>query len=302
MSRTRGGCPSRAERRCSWAMLLVLPLLLSGCIAGVKAGQVSADNADVGGLRYFLPAQYLVIEQTADGQWDAHFQSVVDRSREYFIQPYVYLGSGKATATFNDDGTLKSFKLVSDTTGVPAEVITAVKDVQLKREELTRTGIEAKKEKDAGFSAVKPPIASAESHRDVYLFRIDGDKLHGVTQTPAASLAFASKQPSAPAYDLPVSLSPRLEISPSDVDPKTQLVVGERGQELTRDEATADRLCFYAAIGGKYEEVSPARKAAIFQAAKTMAGRLVFTRTDLWDVAAIGFAKQSGGVVRCQPA
>ena len=282
-----------------WA-LFAIPILLSGCIAGVRAGQVTPDNEGVEGLRYFLPAQYLVIEQTSDGQWDARFQSVVDRSREYYVQPYAYLGSGKTTVQFNDDGTLKSFKLVADTTGVPAEVITAVKDVQLKREELAQAEIEAKAK--AGFPATKPPIGeSARSPREIFLFRIDGDKLHGLPKTPTASLLLTSKQPGAPTYDLPVAVSPRLEVTPGDTDPRTQVSLGIRGEQLANDSATADSLCFYAAVDGKYQEVSRARRDAILKAAQVASGKLVFPRLDLWDVAAIGLAQRGAGGAKCQP-
>src|SRR5690349_8485967 len=131
--------------------MIVIALIaagLSGCVAGIHAGEVTKGQSP-DGLRYFLPSRYLVIQQTGDGQWDASIQSAVDRSREYYVQPFAILSSGAATVEFNDDGTIKSFKLVGDATAVPAAAIDAAKQIELEREKLLQEEIDAKKPKSA---------------------------------------------------------------------------------------------------------------------------------------------------------
>jgi hypothetical protein len=54
-------------------------------------------------------------------------------------------------------------------------------------------------------------------------------------------------------------------------------------------------------VEGRYQEVSKARRDAIFKVAQVTAGKLVFPRVDLWDVAAIGLAQRGAGGTKCQP-
>jgi hypothetical protein len=279
--------------------LLLLGLLISsatsGCIAGIRAGEVPKNRpagATTEGLRYFLPAQYFVIEQIADGQWDARFQSVVDRSHEYYVQPYAYLSSGKARVEFNDDGTLKSFRLEADATAVPDAAITAIKDVQLKREELKRAELDARAKAGAGFTATKPLMSKAEGSRAVFLYRVVGDELKGQTPDHAPTIQFANTRPSPPSRDLPRALDSNLLVEPGDVDEKIEIAVGIKGVQLTK-ELAIQRLRFgqleqSPGRAPSFQAATPDRQKAIVNSAQERAGRLVFKRGDLWDVDAIG--------------
>ena len=174
-------------------MFLFLGLLSgAGCVSGIKAGEVTSKDRDhpPDGLRYYMPARYLVIQQQADGKWDAAIQSVVDTSHEYYVQPYAIFASGAATAEFNDDGTLKSFKLVSKASDVPLAAVDALKGIELEREKLLQDALDALK-KQAGSKPPEappagPPARQPPERREVYMFRIEGDHLVGSGMGPIA--------------------------------------------------------------------------------------------------------------------
>ena len=267
--------------------MILLGLLSGGCIAGIRAGEVGHNNQDQKGLRYFLPAPYFVIEETKDGRWNAQIQNVADRKHEYYVQPYVYLGSGKATVLFHDDGTLKSFKLVADTTTIPSEVITAAKEITLEREKLKREEIEAKKAKtSAAFEGQQIEKKDQESH-SVFVYRIVGDKLDPPDsgKSEVARVVFEKPAP-APMAPIPKALSSELDIGRGGTDPKQEIVVGIKGIQLTKESGGAS-LRFFVDEQGRHE-VSDERKKAIIGSTTEGAGRLGFRLQELWDIRAIG--------------
>lgn len=126
--------------------------LLSGCYAGIRAGEVETGTKSVEGLRYFLPAPYLIVEKTAKGQVDASIQYLADRSRVFYVDPIVVLASQKAEIELNPDGTLKSFKLEQDATPVSTAVVEGVRDVAVKKLDLEKTAAEERAKRAASGS------------------------------------------------------------------------------------------------------------------------------------------------------
>ena len=120
---------------------LLALLVTSGCYSTITAGEVKG-NANPDGMRYFLPAPYLVVTELPENKWDAQLNTAVDRSHEYYVQPQTVFAKGTAEVSFNDDGTLKSFKLTSDATTVADAVVTATKDIELKNLELQQDALD----------------------------------------------------------------------------------------------------------------------------------------------------------------
>lgn len=279
-------------------LAVVISGFTSGCIAGIDSGEVKKGSSPAG-LRYFLPATYFVVEQTAEGQWDAKLQSAVDRSREYYVQPYAYLASGKTTVEFHPDGTLKSFRLESDSTAVPEAAITAIKDIQLQREQLKREEIDRRAQ--AGFTAKEKQVMT-QGERDrmgdraVFIYKLEGDKLTGGPPAPA-TVTFAV--PKAEAPNVPIALGGQLSIQSVD----KRVLVGLTGEQLTKD-AAPKRLCFYRQVAaGQLVEVDNNRLAGLIEdglsgSGSTMGGRLSFSSVELWDVQAIGLRGADG---TCRP-
>jgi hypothetical protein len=116
---------------------------LTGCYAGIRANEVSSSSDTAAqGIRYHLPAPYLIVERTAKGQVDAKVEYLADRSRVFYVAPYVIFATQKADIELNTDGTLKSFKLEQDSTPVSAAVVQGVKDVAIKKLDLEKADAE----------------------------------------------------------------------------------------------------------------------------------------------------------------
>ena len=164
-----------------------------GCYAGVNAREATVSPAPrevLGegtkqdpppGLRYFLTAPYLIIEEQPQGRWAARLELGVDRSREFAVQPYAILASSTATILFHTNGTLKSFKLEQDTTKIPEAVVDALKAVQLKRIELEQAALDRQlKEAEEGKAALlrdgaAPPVDPED--RRVLVYRVVGSEV-----------------------------------------------------------------------------------------------------------------------------
>jgi hypothetical protein len=132
-----------------FAALLATALTSGGCMTRVTAREVTSDDDDHG-LRYFLPAPYLVIREGPNKHWDAEIKMGVDRSREFYVQPNAVFAAANTEITFNDDGTLKSFKLNGDSTTVPAAVVAALKDIELEKLRLQKEAMENQPPADGG--------------------------------------------------------------------------------------------------------------------------------------------------------
>jgi hypothetical protein len=148
----------------------------TGCYSGITAVETSTGNEP--GLRYFLPTPYLIVEELENNQWDARIELLVDRSREFTVQPYAVLAKSTADVEFHPDGTLKKFTLDQDTTEVPEAVVSALKELQLKRLEIEKDVLEKKAEKakkDSGGDAGRP--VNRAGGRSVRIFKIAGEKL-----------------------------------------------------------------------------------------------------------------------------
>jgi hypothetical protein len=177
--------------------MIALSLLMfgvTGCYAGVRGGEATKD--DVKGLRYFLAAPFLIIEEQPNDRWTARIELGADRSREFAIQPWTVLASSTANVEFHPDGTLKSFKLEQDTTKVPEAVVNALKDVQLKRIELEQADLERRLEEAKKTDAKREGEGEVRGEaRRVYVY-----KVHGTTLVPkAGQVVVRVPAPEAPA-------------------------------------------------------------------------------------------------------
>lgn len=152
--------------------------LLAGCYTGIKGRQLDSEADAKEGLRYFLPAPLLVVDEIAPNKYDARIEYSLDRSRVFAVQPTQVLATSTATIEFNDDGTLKSFQLDQDSSDVPAAFVEGLRDLELKKLELEKAALDAataKAEKGAA-AAGAARAARAEGTRTVCIHRIHGDQ------------------------------------------------------------------------------------------------------------------------------
>jgi hypothetical protein len=166
-----------ATTACAW-----LALLLTGCVAGTRGGPIYPENTKAEGVRYFLPAMYLVVQQTPEGILSTSFEVLADSSQEYYVEPFIILAKQNVDITLNPDGTLQSFKLEQDGTPVSAAVVAAMKDISLKKLDLEQAAAEAKA-KAGGKGASERP----ESRRsNVWVFQVRGRTATRITAVPPA--------------------------------------------------------------------------------------------------------------------
>jgi|GEM_PF-4328860 len=183
-------------------VLMVMSFILvycSGC-SFVSSKQVEADS-DEPGLRYFLPAPILIIEELPDSRWTARLDVAVDSSREYTLQPYVIFGANNTDIAFNGDGTLKSFKLNQNTTTVSEALVTALKDIEIKRFEIEKALLDDQlKALAEGAQAATDTNAMDNNTSDIrraFVYRINGDNL--VQDDSITALVISPKPPPKPA-------------------------------------------------------------------------------------------------------
>lgn len=168
----------------------LMGLVLNGCYAGIKAYPVSAEKSG-DGIRYFLPAPYLVVERTTAGDkflWDARFETLPDTSRVFTVQPYTFFAKQEATVELNPDGTLKSVVLTQDSTPISAAVVEAVKQVWTKKLELEKAAAEA--ERTAAVSRKDEAVEKL-----IWVLRIKGTTLEAM-QPKGIDLRFPRLKPS----------------------------------------------------------------------------------------------------------
>ena len=144
-------------------------LLLSGC-AGVDSQQIPLEpevisldsNIDPGivnswnekirsdnltiekkfkGIRYPLPSTYLLVYSNGKGKlkWELH--NLPDPTKRMSTKPYNIFATLQATFTFDEQtGVLKQSKEVSDSTAVPAALLTAIQQIAPKLLALNEPG------------------------------------------------------------------------------------------------------------------------------------------------------------------
>lgn len=304
-------CGSAAHSHSRSAVIMVTFALLcccggSGCVTGIKAREVAGRDAG-NGLRYFLPAPYLVITEAAGGQWDATIKYGVDRSREFYVQPTAFFAVAKTEVEFNEDGTLKSFKLNGDTTAVPGAVVAALKDLELERLKLEREAIAARKKAAEGAESAMVnrderggQQTRGADERVFAVYQIKGDRLAAAAHAPppasASVLEHIDIPPAADAGQRDGELSPpvgingdgNVEVVRSPLVPEGSLLIrGVDGSPL--DEADGDKLAFYSDEQGT-TSVAPDRRDAIRQKLNYLGDARAFAvpEDELQGVRAIG--------------
>ena len=236
----RGGAGGYAKRNLAWAGIALLVVVLSsGCVAGTRGGPVQGRHANAAGLRYYLPALYLVVQQTPEGVLSTSFEVMADSSQEYYVEPFVILA--KQTVTFKPkDGMLQSFKLEQDSTAVSTALVSALKDIEVKRFEIDK----AKREAEAAAAAAS--ARPARSERDgnagrqssIWVFQISGRQATRVAAIP--SMVGVPPKP-AEAATTPTP-DPKFGVD-KDADNR-RYVVSFKGHEFTQADITAKRVTF----------------------------------------------------------
>lgn len=181
-------------------LAFLAPLLFTGCIAGIDAVQVTNEENETPGLRYFLPVPVLIIREYK-GQVNAEIKMAVDRKLEYSVQPYTWLGTSESTIEFNDDGTLKSFTLNQDTSEIPDAAVQALKDIGVKELDLRQEEVQRKIDKSsknpAGLSKEENP-QNLREETSVHMYVIRGDRLEEYQKADLIFAAATSQNTGAP--------------------------------------------------------------------------------------------------------
>jgi len=169
---------------------------ISGCYTGIHSQQLTGETDDVKGLRYYLPAPLLVVDEIAPGKYDARVEFSIDRSKVFSVQPTQYMATSSATIEFNDDGTVKSFQLDQDSSDIPAAFVEGLRDLELKKLELEKAALdEAKKNAESGKpKSAARAAAAAAGGREVCVYRIDGPNPVTEMTTPCRKV-IAGKDP-----------------------------------------------------------------------------------------------------------
>lgn len=193
------------HKLCYCGILLLATVSVGGCYTGVRAREAKADDV-VQGLPYFLPAPYLEITELPGNRWDAQIRLAADRGRTFYLQPKTIFAKNDFDITFHPDGTLKTFKLDQDATAVSEALVTALKDIELRRLELEqerREKEQERREKDRqdGNNGESPTLEDDDDQkrrttdtRAFFVYRIEGKRLVGVLPGPERLSAEGSVQ------------------------------------------------------------------------------------------------------------
>jgi len=148
-----------------------------GCQSGITAREVDqSKEGETPGIRYYLAAPYLVIEEQAGPKWDARLELAIDPTHEFAVEPYTRFAASTSSIDINADGTIKSFKLNQDGTTVPSALVTSLKDLELKRLEIEQKKTEARQRPVSG---TKVTAMGAAGERSFHIYRVQGEQLVG---------------------------------------------------------------------------------------------------------------------------
>jgi hypothetical protein len=139
-----------------------LCVILSAC-AGLATREIddsvsARSDANLRGIRYYLPAPYILVYSNGPGRLAAQLVVMPDLDRTMSIDPYSILASNKSKLTFQN-GMLTSGASNADATVIPTAVIEALKTAALARANLDMP-------QSAGETRALPPP---------YLYRIISD-------------------------------------------------------------------------------------------------------------------------------
>ena len=217
----------------------------AGCATGITAYEVE-PGSDEPGLRYYLPTPLLVVRQLGDGRWAASLELVVDRRREFTVQPWAFLARASTTVEFAPDGTLKRFQLEQDSTEVPAAVVNAFKDIKTKELEI-REKLMRERQRHVESSAARMADALAQPRpaitRAVYAAVVRGGLLEDWDGRPIASVRLPPAKPARTRY-FPVDALPAAGALTVQIH-GTRLVVSVRDGSLAAQDI--GRMRFWTA-------------------------------------------------------
>jgi len=183
-------------RRTALSFFLASSLIgLSGCITVTEVKPLKDASRDHG-LRYSLPATFLLVQPQSDGTATYTWVYLPDQSRTYTINQYAFLSKFTLDTTVSN-GLLSKVVDNQDSTAVSAKLFDAAQQVYAakKQAEGTANKAEATKIATAQAAVITAKVASDQAQQDLnaLLALADGDPL----KTP--DKVFAARQKAADA-------------------------------------------------------------------------------------------------------
>ena len=99
-------------------------VVLAGC-AGLNVSAVG-DDTKANGIRYYEPANFLLVYSDAPGSVKTEIITLPDTTRKMVAKPHTVLSKNKQTLTFSD-GVLTASSQEADATAIPSAVIAVLK-------------------------------------------------------------------------------------------------------------------------------------------------------------------------------
>ena len=128
---------------------------LTGCISVVNVEKFTGKEK---GVRYSLPAAYLLVTPKSDGTASYDWVYLPDPENEYVVRTLSFMAKHTTDLTF-DNGLLKKVTGKSDTAGVAAKMIDAAQSVYTAR---TAAAADAAKKEASKNAALQEAILDAE--------------------------------------------------------------------------------------------------------------------------------------------
>ena len=187
--------------------ILSAALTLTGCISSVTVKQIARNDVTTRGLRYSLPATFLLVQPQADGTATYNWVYLPDPDKTYVIQKTSFLAKFTLdVATSN--GLLTSVEAQGDSTGVAAKLFDAAQSVYS-----AKVGADAKAARTdpASIASAKAALAAAklsddQAHAEQAIVNADSnastsDKRAAAIKVADADLALSQAQATVTAAD-----------------------------------------------------------------------------------------------------
>jgi hypothetical protein len=176
--------------------LVATTLALGGCITTVDVKKLSVDPtaaAKTRGLRYSLPATYLLVQPQADGTATYNWVYLPDPANSYVVNKKSLLAKFTLdVATTN--GILSSVEAAGDATAVAAKLLDSTQAVYAAREaaaaKVSTAATTAQASAKTSLSAATLAVAQAQSERDI----TNADASASTTDKRAAQIKLANAQ------------------------------------------------------------------------------------------------------------
>ncbi|HEY4931173.1 MAG TPA: hypothetical protein VII23_06350 [Terriglobales bacterium] len=170
-------------------------LLLSGCVTTVDVVKVS-EHPDAHGLRYSLPAVFLLVQPQADGTATYNWVYLPDPDKTYAIEQHAYLAKFTLDASIAN-GLLSKINTQSDTTAVASKLFDVAQSTFAAREQANsaaaKTAATNLTTAKNAVTAAKLSLDQAEAERqiiDADANATDAQKLSAQLKVKDAEIAY----------------------------------------------------------------------------------------------------------------